>query len=519
MKTYTRFIILVILGAAAHAGEVLDMQYRQLMLDEAVVAASQNVERFYGQFAHSGVRVLEPTEPIETVWNRISGGPIVIHDEAAGVYRMWYNTVWRVRGEQFGLTRAPGLYAESADAVHWTKPALRHYEFEDDSGANNIVYGMGFDSVTRDPGAECRYRAFKGHQFVMHTLSNDGRSVAETVSMGFDKMAIPNAKEKLEATGVFNADRSNVSYDPVTGRYLGMFKTWTQLEGGRDSEAWRRSVALAVSGTGTDWTFSGDILTVDLADDDWLHGHPHVAAPEQRNAADPPPRSELHDMGVFRYEGLLLGIRNHMYVYPVAGNNRRGHEAGRFGQHSTEQFLTWSRDFEIWQRPPSAERRPLFPVPPVDSPHFGFRELRYPCILEVGDELWLFHNVPEGMGNELRPPRPTWFTYATLRLDGWAGYRAGAEEGWIETAPFRADGALRVNVDAEGGALRVAVLDEQGHEIPGFGREQSRPVTGDHTAAEVQWNQAAWDDLAGRTVQLKFYLHGAAVYSFWTRER
>jgi hypothetical protein len=55
-----------------------------------------------------------------------------------------------------------------------------------------------------------------------------------------------------------------------------------------------------------------------------------------------------------------------------------------------------------------------------------------------------------------------------------------------------------VNADVGQGWVRLEVLDDQGQPIPGFTREQARPITGNHLrtrAAWIPWTDAA--DLRG----------------------
>ena len=78
---------------AAAPAEVLDMRFRQLLLDEAVVASTDGVERVDGQFQPSGVRLIVVTEPVERGYVGRILMPKVFHDVAADKYRMWYRTI------------------------------------------------------------------------------------------------------------------------------------------------------------------------------------------------------------------------------------------------------------------------------------------------------------------------------------------------------------------------------------------------------------------------------------------
>jgi hypothetical protein len=533
----TSAAIAVVVALAGWVAEVsaaeLDMRFRQLLLDESVVARAQGVERVYGQFRPSGVRLIEVTEPIERGYVGRIGGPMVNHDAEAGKFRMWYQTITRQPDGSGGRAHLM-LYAESDDLTHWSKPHLFNVEWRGDGKRNNMVLDGNLAGIAHLPDGERRLVGFThGHSSDVFLMS-DGRRIEQTIWLR--RSTIPNSQEVRADLGRFNSDAWNVFYDPATERILGMTKTYARLEGSADPTLWRRAAAPAtgrLSAEGASLDYSGLVLGVDLQDEARLLEHPHMAdesTPRRafgpmypfnrfpdRKPADWPPSAELHDLMPFRYEGLYLGIRNHMYRYPIAADNRAGQKPGTYGEHSNEYFLTWSPDFEDWKRPD--HRRPLFPVPKIDSDHFGFSRLRWPCLLRVGDELRLFYGVPVGYGNgPPTPPNQQWISYATLRIDGWAGYRAGQDGGVVETAPFTADGRLHVNVDAgQTGNLRVEVLDEHGRVIPGFSRSDCRPIAEDSTATAVGWTNKTWNELAGRSVRLKFHLKSACLYSFWTR--
>lgn len=513
--------------------EDLDMRFRQLLLDESVVAKSDGVERLYGQYQPSNVRLVEVTEPIERGYVGRIGGPMVIYDAEAGKYRMWYQSITRQPDGSGGRGHL-ALYAESDNLLTWRKPHLGNVDWRGDGKQNNAVLDGNFHSVTLLPDGERRLVGFThGHSTDVYLMS-DGRRVEETVRL--QRGTIPNSTEVRAELGRFNTDAWNAFYDPVTERVLAMSKTYAKLEDSADPTLWRRAVAPGVgkfTADGVSLDYSGQVLGVDVQDEARLLEVPHLAGDSvpsrqfgplypfnrypDRSPSDWPPSSELHDLMPFRYEGLYLGFRNHLYRYPIIVDNRAGREPGTYGEHSSEYFLTWSRDFEDWTRPD--HRTPLLPVPEVDSDHFGFMRLRWPSLLRVGDELWLFYGVPVGYGNgPPTPPNGQWLSYATLRVDGWCGYRAGTE-GTIETAPFVADGKLHMNVDAaEGGSLEVEVLDEAGQVIPGYDGSACRPITSDAPAAAVSWTGNDWSDLAGQRVRLRFRLNQATLYAFWTRE-
>jgi hypothetical protein len=73
-----------------------------------------------------------------------------------------------------------------------------------------------------------------------------------------------------------------------------------------------------------------------------------------------------------------------------------------------------------------------------------------------------------------------------------------------------------IELEAPKGQLIVLICDKQGNPLPGFGREQCMPVSGDSTKQLISWKgNHNLTSLKGIPVRLKFYLINARIYSFW----
>ena len=105
---------------------------------------------------------------------------------------------------------------------------------------------------------------------------------------------------------------------------------------------------------------------------------------------------------------------------------------------------------------------------------------------------------------------------ATLRLDGFVSLEAGKEQGILTTKILDVGGdALWVNADVEGDP-RAEVLDEDGLPMVGYGVGNCMPVRGDSLQHRVHWkNHSGLEELRGKTVRLRFWLHKGHLYSFW----
>ncbi|MFP6695103.1 MAG: hypothetical protein VB875_18910, partial [Pirellulales bacterium] len=103
---------------------------------------------------------------------------------------------------------------------------------------------------------------------------------------------------------------------------------------------------------------------------------------------------------------------------------------------------------------------------------------------------------------------------ATLRPDGWAGYRQidKLKPAVVTTTPVACGGGrLRVSADvAAGGFIRVAVRGKDRQKLAvGVG------LTETVTDAEIKWPQGfSLESLSGELVRLEFELIGAQLYSF-----
>ena len=106
---------------------------------------------------------------------------------------------------------------------------------------------------------------------------------------------------------------------------------------------------------------------------------------------------------------------------------------------------------------------------------------------------------------------------ATLRRDGFASMDAGPAEGLLTTRPVLFNGNhLFVNANASGGKLTAELLDADGKVLPGFARNECRPVEADGTCQQVSWRRS--DDLSafrGRPLSLRFHAVRTQLFAFW----
>ena len=119
-----------------------------LLIDNATVADRWGVRRVLN------VPIKEPHNPVlmpDTPWEDGVGGPNVIYDEEAGLFRMWYGvTDWSAWLHQFRFkdwkAERDGYpyficYAESRDGVHWNKPLIEGKHYKQYEKTNVVVKG------------------------------------------------------------------------------------------------------------------------------------------------------------------------------------------------------------------------------------------------------------------------------------------------------------------------------------------------------------------------------------------
>ena len=200
---------------------------------------------------------------------------------------------------------------------------------------------------------------------------------------------------------------------------------------------------------------------------------------------------QLYNLDCLAYESVMLGL---FTVW-------RGQPAGR--QKPNDVCVGYSRDGWSWSRP---DRRTLYPMHGSFTENGDFRNTQSICggCLVMGDRLFLYTGRP---GTRL----------GVLRRDGFVSMDAGGDGGELVTRPVTFSGKrMFVNVEAPQGELRVAVLDEAGQTIPGFGRDDCQPIRANKTLQPVSWRGGNdLSALAGKPVRFRFELTNGKLYAFW----
>lgn len=504
---------------------------RQLFLDDHGIAAIQNLRRTMHSPAKKGA-VIEPADGESSV--QIRGAPA--WDPEAGCYKLWI------------MCEGGIALAESSDGVNWERRVLRVREHKG-SLENGLVAGPCGMQVIFDPGDPDPSRRFKGlhlrgsfertvspiarHWKLVHNpwrlaypqghVLNDPRQYQLSWVIQVSERPGAPAHERFEGWGCFQTrdlvvsadgvhwrrldcpglptgDEANFSFDKETGTYIATLK-----EG--EMGPYGRSIALATSLDFDHWTQPELVFHADERDqelnreviaarlDDPSLTHPVYNVPDEYFV-------DVYNMGVFRYEGLYIGL-------PAFFHHTADVDENSDGFHLVQ--LTCSRDLRNWTR--LGERQPFIGPSAVESGAFDLNGLMPPSnAIFKDDELWFYYN---GSRHRREPPganpKRSAACRAVLRRDGFISIDAGAEGGTVLTEPFLLPSPwLFANVNAAVGSARVEVLDESGSPVA-----ESEPVKGDHVRYPVQWRTGDLAALTNRSVQLRFDANDASIYSYW----
>lgn len=462
---------------------------RQLFVDDFLIERHSLTRQFHRPHPHPTNPLLRP----ETEWE-VGDVPFAMpfsdgvwFDPEDRLFKMWY------AGNEMWCT----CLATSRDGIAWERPHL------DVVPGTNIVLDLPRDSSTvwRDPDVEPTER-YKMIQTVKQKLSMKEPLIGAatgTFAFTLSYFTAPDGvhwtKRAESPAAQATGDRSTFWRDPFRGTWVYSLRDieW-QLDtpGGQqyrvrnflehtDIAAGLADIAGAVPWVGAD--------DLDPPNPDW---------------PDQPP--QLYTLDAAPYESLMVGL------FSVHQGPENEICAERGLPKRNQITIGYSRDGFHWYRP---DRRPFIRAQESDgawdwgniqSVGGGF------CVAD--DELRFYYSgrgLWDGFwdGNGMAG-------LATLRRDGFASLSADRDGGTLLTRPLRFSGGhLFVNLKAPSGRLRVAVLDQSGAPLPGFGPADCTPLTGDSTKLAVSWPGADLASLSGQPVRLRFELTDGALFSFW----
>jgi hypothetical protein len=452
-----------------------------LFADNSGVAAQAGVVRTLHSARTRNAPVLEAQRAWEGSRVYIYGS--VHFDAKAGQLCMWY--LGHPDVDEHGDTPSvPGfrrgkgdmdLYATSQDGLHWERPALGLHGFQG-STANNIVFDLHSPSVlvdAREPDPAKRYKMLG---------SLRGAYYAAISADGLKWTHFPGDQPVLKAS-----DNISLAQDPKTGDYLAYHRRPAKRG---------RCVSLSRSRDFRSWSEPELVFAADAEDDAWVR--------------NPGERTEVNNLSVFPHAAGFIGLPT---MFRVLGPNRDPAELTP-GQSPTDgivdvQLIT-SGDGRVWHR--THPRMNVIPRGERGSFDAGtILGVASTCV-HFGEETWVYYTALTTSHGAPVPPKRISIGRAQWRRHGFVSLDAG-ERGRVETKPLRlGSSALLINANAEGGELRVALLEADGTAITGFALEECEPLRADATRWPVRWRSGE-EPPTGRPVRVVVAMKQAELFS------
>lgn len=454
--------------------------WRRLFLDAMTVEESHGLTRVF----HSAEK--HPASPVvrrDQAWEGATGmsGPYLYGTvlPEGGRLRMWYQCIHR--GNHVG-------YAESADGIAWTKPALGIIEHMG-SKANNMLISALQPEVTggvcHNPSViHCPWEPDPARRYVLFCYeATRGRARSAYSPDGLHWRFAP----ETAAEGLFSSsDVVSFFWDPYHTRFASTWKT---------SNRRGRAAGVAWSSDGRAWAkpLDGPVFGADDLD---------------------PDATQVYGMPVFPYQGLYLGlpwIYHARYFKGGAYSVPRLHEAQEDSPRTMDTQFAWSWDLINWTRPPA--RAPFIPRGSWD----GGMLFTARAPVQMGDCLYFYYGGFDKVHDEARATGN--IGLAVMRLDGFCSMTAGAQEGWlISRRESLAKPRVVINARvSSGGWVQAELLDRRNRVLPRFSRKDCLPFSGDSVRREMTWNAPAPPDSLS-DVKIRFHLKDAALYSYSTSE-
>jgi hypothetical protein len=456
----------------------------QLFVDDVGIEQLSNLKRTLHQPDKKGAVIRSP-DPDSSIQTR--NAPLWDPDEQ--VYRV------RVLGVGQDSWQSP-------DGLHWT-PDTRSSSDSSLAGVSMVVRDG------RDKDAGRRYKA---------VLLDRGFAVS------------PDGIEwtELDLPKIQSSDEGNFSYNEEEGLFIHTVKRGTDFG---------RSVAVATSTDFEHWDDLGVVFSTDAKDQEIgrevIEARRSNPLLQQTEFCSPEHYSiEIYNMGVFRYEGLFIGlpsVYHHTGKVPPEWEGFATMNLSPYIRECVEKYgdytgfyhiqIASSRNLVDWNR--VAERRPFIETSPLDSGAYDLQTMIGPSdVILRGDELWFYYTGIKNYAFITSGGKKGYDDYradcgaiclAVLRRDGFVSLDSNGAEGSVRTSPFKLEGtSLSVNAAASKGELHIRVLDGEGGTLA-----QSDVFCADEVAGTMTWRSGDIAQHKEETVRLEFSLRDAQLFSYW----
>jgi hypothetical protein len=465
-------------------------------------------------------------------------------DVDAGRYQLWYQAYAGGRDERKSH-KCVVCYAESDDGVHFIKPKLDIHDFKTDRQPwndhfreTNIVllgdggYGDRYaNSVLVDPRETDPARRYKmlytdfgkddqGQEWPgffaafspdgIHWTKSPRNPLIKTAYGGrglqppfsdeipYDERwdARKNFLRKNWPIPLSMSDAADVFYDPNLQLWVVYGKCW--IQGPNGGLAWKHAMARVESRDFLNWSKPQIVCTPDDLD---------------------PPNTEFHTSPVFFHKGYYFCLNQIL--------SARAEAVGAKADQMHVELMI-SRDGLHWDRP-------FRDVPFIDSQRQAFSNggiftNSTPVVLD--DEIRFYYGgynsgAIGGGARLMSPEQQSGVGFASIRLDRFAGVRPvelSAQStlkrplehiGQVTMKPLDLSTAneITINADAEGGEIRVEVLNADGYRLRGFTRDDAVPIRGDSLTHPVSWANRNLENLPQGKYMLRLHLERAELFA------
>ncbi|MEP6669808.1 MAG: hypothetical protein ABJF10_11680 [Chthoniobacter sp.] len=443
-------------------------------------------------------------EPVKRVLHqptKHSANPLITGDDPShlwvlreddGRFRMWYQANVK-NGEESKLKGNYSVtvaYAESADGVHWDKPALDLFPDAEQSNLphNAVIHHVEFPrcDASAPQILEVPEKDRHGFRYVMvYTMStvplNGIRIVGSQDGIHWD------AASDRRIARLSSDTHNTVHYDTAHDEYV-MFCRSKNIY--RAPGQTKEMIDSGESRRGMSRMSSKDLWT------EWNVRPQTILMPDERDADLG--YNYFMAMPVHRHAGVWWGL-----LAPFQWNDLYASE------------IAWSRDGWNFERLPARQHLIEF------GPEGAWDHSMVVCSprwVEVGDEWWLYYAGFDGAHGDALARKGA-IGLATMRKEGFVSQHGPATGGVVCTRALRwPGGPLLVNADAHSGELRVRVSDELRKPIPSFNYDDMPAFTGNNVAQEVTWKGGSLATLKDRVIRLEFQLKNADLYTFRAAE-
>lgn len=505
------FMLIMMIAALASCMAAADKKTILLVDDHDVLYRSGTERVLNPAKRFEGNPVIKQDRP----WETALGWVTVYRDPKSGKYQLWYQGYAGSRAQK-KTDRCVVCYAESDDGIHFTKPNLGLFPFNDIKDTNIVLIANGgysdrycnavvFDPLDKDPARRYKmaYTDFsmdggKEYPGLCVAFSPDGihwtkypKAPLHKTSYGKFETPVPFSDEtgrKWWDNPLTMADAVDVFYDPVRKVFVDYAKMW--VDGPAGGMYWKHAMGRIESKDFIHWTDAELVLTPDDQD---------------------PPSVEFHTTPVFYYNDRYFCL-NQILNRAVGGGvmdielmvSRDGYEWER--PFRKEFFLARSQPGQFDSGSMFTNSTPVI----LDS-EIRFYYGGYQAGATGGDD----ENMPSGVG------------FASIPLDRFAGIRPVARSdqptlakplehiGQITLKPtdlykFK---SISLNADASNGSIRAELLNSKGRRVRRFSAEDCVPIKGDSLAHRVAWKNVSLADLPPGRYMIRLHLDNATVYA------